>query len=41
MRRKNLIFEYHASVAVGIIEDDTKSIDEKKPNLVENWEGKP
>ena len=35
MKKKNQIFEYHAISSEGYNEKNTRSIDEKPPNLVE------
>ena len=41
MRRKNQISEYHAPSPKGYNKEDTRSIDEKHPNPLEYWGGKP
>ena len=41
VRRKNQIPEYHAPSSEGYDEEDTRSIDEKPPNPVGYWGGKP
>ena len=41
MRKKNQIPEYHAPSPKGYNEENTRSIDEKLPDPVGYWEGKP
>ena len=41
VRKKNQIPEYHAPSPEGYDKEDTRSINEKPPNLVGYWGGKP
>ena len=41
VKKKNKIFEYYTSSLKGYNEEDTRSINEKLPKPINNWERKP